>query len=90
MILDMELARIYGATTKVFNQAVKRNKPKFPADFMFQLTVEEYENLRSQVVTSRRDPNRSQIVTGSQRHRNPRYLLHAFTEHGVAMVCEVV
>ncbi len=52
-------------TTKVFNQAVKRNKRKFPADFMFQLTLEEYENLRSQ------------FLTGSQKHRNPRYLLSA-------------
>ena len=60
VVLDMELARIYGATTKVFNQAVKRNRRKFPPDFMFRLTVEEYEGLRSQFAT----PNRSQIVTG--------------------------
>jgi len=65
VVLDMELARIYGVTTKVFNQAVKRNKRKFPADFMFQLTVEEYDNLRSQLVISSCGPNRSQIVTGS-------------------------
>jgi hypothetical protein len=69
VVLDMELARIYGVTTKVFNQAVKRNRRKFPPDFMFRLTVEEYEDLRSQFATS----NRSQIVTGSQKHRNPRY-----------------
>jgi hypothetical protein len=42
VVLDMELARIYGVTTKVFNQAVKRNRRKFPLDFMFRLTVEEY------------------------------------------------
>jgi hypothetical protein len=90
VILDVELARIYGVTTKVFNQAVKRNKQKFPADFMFQLTVEEYEPLRSQIVTSRRATNRSQFVTGSQKHRNPRYLPYAFTEHGALMAANVL
>ncbi len=70
VVLDMELARIYGVTTKVFNQAVKRNRRKFPPDFMFRLTVEEYEDLRSQFALS----NRSQIVTGSQKHRNPKYV----------------
>jgi hypothetical protein len=80
----MELARIYGVTTKVFNQAVKRNKKKFPLDFMFQLTAEEYEGLRSQFAIS----NRSQFVTGSQRHRNPRYVPYAFTEHGAIMAAE--
>jgi hypothetical protein len=82
----MELARIYGVTTKVFNQAVKRNRRKFPADFMFRLTVEEYENVRSQFAIS----NRSQIVTGSQRHRNPRYLPYTFTEHGAVMAANIL
>jgi hypothetical protein len=90
VVLDIELARIYGVTTKVFNQAVKRNKRKFPADFMFQLTVEEYENLRPQIVTSRSDTNRSQIVTGSQKHRNPRYLPYVFTEHGAVMAANIL
>jgi hypothetical protein len=86
VVLDMELARIYGVTTKVFNQAVKRNKRKFPADFMFRLTFEEFEGLRSQFATL----NRSQIVTGSQRHRNPRYLPNAFTEHGAVMAANIL
>jgi len=90
VVLDMELARIYGVTTKVFNQAVKRNKRKFPADFMFQLTLEEYENLRSQLVTSRDDTNRSQFVTGSQKYRNPRYLPYVFTEHGAVMAANIL
>jgi len=90
VVLDIELARIYGVTTKVFNQAVKRNKRKFPTDFMFQLTGEEYENLRSQLVTSRGDTNRSQIVTGSQKHRNPRYLPYVFTEHGAVMAANIL
>ena len=88
VVLDMELARIYGVTTKVFNQAVKRNKRKFPADFMFRLTLEEYENLRSQIVTSRFTPNWSQIVTGS--HGGRRYLPYVFTEHGAVMAANVL
>jgi hypothetical protein len=88
VILDMDLARIYGVTTKVFNQAVKRNKRKFPADFMFRLTVDEYENLRSQIVTSRCGANRSQIVTGS--HGGRRYLPYAFTEHGTVMAANIL
>ena len=90
VIMDVDLARIYGVTTKVFNQAVKRNKRKFPADFMFRLTLEEYENLRSQIVTLRRGTNRSQIVTGFQKHRNPRYLPNAFTEHGAVMAANIL
>jgi hypothetical protein len=86
VVLDTELARIYGVPTKVFNQAVKRNKNKFPADFMFQLTGEEYEHLRSQFATS----NRSQFVTGSQRHRNPRYAPYVFTEHGAVMAANIL
>ncbi len=86
VVLDMELARIYGVTTKVFNQAVKRNKRKFPADFMFRLTLEEFEGLRSQIATL----NRSQFVTGSQKHRNPRYLPNAFTEHGAVMAANIL
>jgi hypothetical protein len=90
VVLDTELARIYGVTTKVFNQAVKRNRRKFPTDFVFQLTMEEYEDLRSQIVTSSRTSNRSQIVTGSQKHRNPKYLPYAFTEHGAVMAANVL
>jgi hypothetical protein len=86
VVLDMELARIYGVTTKVFNQAVKRNRRKFPPDFMFRLTAEEYEDLRSQFAIS----NRSQIVTGSQKHRNPRYVPYAFTEHGAVMAANIL
>jgi len=86
VILDMELAKIYGVTTKAFNQAVKRNRRKFPQDFMFRLTAEENEELRSQFATS----NRSQIVTGSQKHRDPRYIPYAFTEHGAVMAATIL
>jgi hypothetical protein len=88
VILDEDLARIYGVTTKVFNQAVKRNKRKFPTDFMFQLTVEEYEGLRSQIVTSSQTSNRSQFVTGF--HGGRRYLPYTFTEHGAVMAANIL
>ena len=52
VILDAELAALYGVETKRFNEAVKRNAEKFPADLMFQLTLEEFANLRSQIATS--------------------------------------
>src|SRR5574341_70944 len=78
VVRNMELARIYGVTTKAFTQAVKRNRRKFPSDFMFRLTAEEYEELRSQ------------IVTGFQKHRDPRYVPYAFTEQRAAMLPEAV
>lgn len=72
VILDADLAKIYGVQTKVLNQAVKRNREKFPPDFLLQLTRPEVLAL-----------NRSQIVTGSsQQHRDPRSRPFAFTEHG--------
>jgi phage regulator Rha-like protein len=79
VILDADLARIYGVTTKVFNQSAKRNKDRFPKDFMFQLTLVELEFL-----------NRSQIVTGSQKHRDPRFLPYAFTKHGAVMAANIL
>jgi hypothetical protein len=83
VMLDADLARVYGVATKVLNQAVKRNRERFPEDFMFQLTREEVEQL--QVAA-----NRSQIVTGSQKHRDPRFLPYAFTEHGAIMAANVL
>jgi hypothetical protein len=53
VLLDDDLAMLYGVETKILNQAVKRNGRRFPEDFMFRLTVKEFENLRSQFVTSR-------------------------------------
>jgi aromatic ring-opening dioxygenase LigB subunit len=77
VILDADLAELYGVQTKVFLQAVKRNRARFPQDFMFQLTREEFKNLRSQIVTSSQWGGR-------------RYAPHAFTEHGVAMLSSVL
>jgi len=107
VILDADLARLYGVTTKAFNQAVKRNADRFPEDFAFQLTVQEVAQLRSQAATStmelidtqREDQNRSQIatssnrsqfVTGSQKHRDPRLRPWAFTEHGAVMAANIL
>lgn len=92
VLLDADLAALYGVSTKAFNQAIKRNADRFPADFRFQLTSEEQESLRSQNVTLAASPNanRSQIVTGSQKHRDPRYLPWAFTEHGAIMAATIL
>jgi hypothetical protein len=78
-MLDSYLAELYEVTTKALNQAVRRNRERFPEDFMFQLTPEESKEL-----------NRSQIVTGLQKHRDPRFQPYAFTEQGVAMLSSVL
>ncbi|MDP2680141.1 MAG: ORF6N domain-containing protein [Rhodoferax sp.] len=90
VLLDADLADLYGVATKVLNQAVKRNLDRFPVDFMFQLTPEEWEGMRSQIVTSYpgSSPMRSQIVTASR--RNVGALPYAFTEQGVAMLSSVL
>lgn len=79
VLLDMDLAALYGVETKVLNQAVRRNLARFPADFMFQLTKAELENRRSQFVTS--NPGAKMGL------RRPPY---AFTEQGVAMLSSVL
>ena len=77
VILDSDLARIYGVSTKVLNQAVKRNLKRFPADFLLRLSSDELANLRSQIVTS-------------SLHGGQRYLPYAFTEHGAIMAANVL
>jgi ORF6N domain len=91
IILDFDLAALYGVTTKAFNQAVKRNLARFPVDFMFRLTGEEADQLsRSQIVTgsSAATRMRSQNVTASK--RNVRYLPYAFTEHGALQAANIL
>src|SRR5713101_8332820 len=78
VMLDADLAALYGVTTKRLNEQVKRNEERFPEDFMFRLTSAEVETL-----------NRSQIATGSQKHRDPRFAPYAFTEHGALMAAMV-
>lgn len=75
VMLDRDLAKLYDVSTAAQYQAVRRNSERFPEDFMFQLTSEEVSQL-----------NRSQIVIGSQKHRDPRSRPYAFTEQGVAML----
>ena len=79
VMLDKDLAELYGVETKVLNQAVKRNIERFPDDFMFQLNKDEWEFLRSQIVT---------IKNGRGEH--VKYLPFAFTEQGVAMLSGVL
>jgi hypothetical protein len=93
VILDFDLAEIYGVPTKRLNEQIKRNKNRFPEDFMFQLTPEEATlSLQSKLKnkTLCEQSNRSQIATGSQRHRDPRFMPYAFTEHGAAMAANVL
>jgi phage regulator Rha-like protein len=76
VMLDVHLAALYGVETKVFNQAVKRNIERFPEEFMFQLTDNEWKNLKSQIVTSSWGGTRK--------------LPYAFTEHGVTMAASIL
>jgi len=89
-MLDTDLAKIYQVETKVLNQAVKRNIDRFPPEFMFQLTQDEFENLKSQIVASNSLSLRSQIVTSKNGKGGRRYLPFAFTEHGVIMLSSVL
>lgn len=76
VMVDSDLARLYGVSTKVLNQAVRRNRTRFPSDFMLVLTAEEANERRSQSVTAS--------------FRNPRHPPYAFTEQGVAMLSSVL
>jgi hypothetical protein len=80
VMLDSDLAELYGVATKVFNQAVKRNIDRFPDDFMFQLNKTEADALRSQIVT----------LKTSNRGQHRKYLPYVFTEQGVAMLSSVL
>lgn len=92
-MLDSDLADLFEVETKVFNQAVKRNSNRFPDNFRFQLTKDEYTVLRSQNVTLEIEGGkknlRSQDVTSSE-HGGRRYLPYAFTEQGVAMLTGII
>jgi phage regulator Rha-like protein len=78
VILDTDLAELYGVPVKQLNQQIKRNSDRFPADFFFQLSAAEYRSLRSQIVTS------------NSSRGGRRYLPHAFTEHGAIMAATVL
>ena len=76
VIVDADLAKIYGVTTKRLNEAVKRNRDRFPSDFAFQFTRQEAVGMRSQIATASK--------------RNVRFLPYAFTEHGAIMAATVL
>lgn len=104
VILDRDLARLYGVETRVLNQAVQRNIERFPKDFMFQLSKEEAESSRSQFVmlnadgdelkslfaTSNEGSSKSQSVMLTGRGHNIKHLPYAFTENGIAMLSSVL
>ena len=98
VILDSDLARLYGVTAKRLNEQVKRNRDRFPADFMFQLTAKESATSRLQIATSSLQginpkgdkTNWSQIATSSRKHRGIVYRPYAFTEHGAIMTANVL
>lgn len=102
VMIDKDLANLYEIEAKVLNQAVKRNIKRFPKDFMFQLTKEEWEEIRFQIETSENtNPTKSQIVTTKSKQNlrsqivtsswgGSRYLPYAFTEQGVAMLSGIL
>lgn len=104
VMLDRDLAELYGTETKFLNLAVKRNSKRFPKDFMFQLSHEEWEELRLQIETleagnslglqnetsKKSNPLRLQIETSKKGRGGTRYLPYAFTEQGVAMLSGIL
>ena len=92
VMLDRDLAELYGVETRVLNQAVKRNINRFPEDFMFQLTREECLNIYTLTDSQNNvQSSRSQIVTmKTERGKNIKYLPYAFTEQGVAMLSGIL
>ena len=103
VVLDSELARIYGVPMRTLNQALRRNKKRFPRDFAFQLSGGEYDAMRSQIViaSSVAQDIRSQVVTASvarsmrsqtatTSRRNVRYRPRVFTEHGALQAANIL
>ena len=105
VILDADLAELYGVPTKRFNEAFKRNRRRFPKDFCFQLTAGEFSKLRTMtptnpspsaanslvaVVSEAPTTNWSQFATSSRRHRGAAYRPWAFTEHGALMAANIL
>src|SRR6266480_819206 len=96
VLLDADLAMLYDVEPRVLNQAVARNRKRFPADFMFQVSASEYDALTSQIVISDKDDARgapalrSQIVISKKGRGGRRYRFYAFTEEGVAMLSSVL
>ena len=98
VMLDFDLAELYGVETRVFNQAIKRNIESFPDEFMFRLTKDEWLQMKSPFSTSISQPSDNQSVPSSQfvmmenlpKNRIGKYLPYAFTEHGVTILASVL
>ncbi len=91
VILDFDLAELYGVTTGALNQAAQRNRDRFPPDFMFQITDEELEFLKSQSVIAKNTESGLRFQSGTSKGRGGRRTLpYAFTEQGVAMLSSVL
>jgi hypothetical protein len=98
VVLDSDLAALYGVLTKRLNEAVRRNAARFPADFCFQLTADEVVSLKSQFAISNSQPhvgdsvdtNWSQFATSSRKHRGATYRPFAFTEQGALMAATIL
>ena len=78
VLLDADLAALYGVPTRRLNEQIRRNQSRFPSDFMFRLKISELQ------------ANRSQFATGSRKHRDPRFMPFVFTEHGAIMAATVL
>ena len=90
VMLDSDLAALYGVSTKILNRAVKRNANRFPEDFMVQLTAEEVDVLRCQIGTSKTSETSEPAPHAKPGRGGRRYLPYAFTEQGVAMLSSVL
>ena len=93
VMLDFDLAFLYEVETRALNQSIKRNIKRFPDDFMFKLTVKEWESIRSQIVTGYENDNNSSsqiVMMNIPQNRTGKYLPYAFTEQGVAMLSGIL
>ena len=90
VVLDADLAQIYGVPTKRLNEQVRRNAAKFPADFMFRLTVQEVARLRSQIATASEEGAVLRSHSATAHRRNVRFRPYAFTEHGAVMAANLL
>ncbi len=92
VMLDFDLAEMYHVETRIFNQSIKRNIERFPIDFMFQLTQEEWRNIKIHLAKDQEfASNSSQIVMSSvPKNRSAKYLPYAFTQEGVAMLSGIL
>src|SRR4051812_40078187 len=90
VMLDADIAGLYGVEVRALNQAVARNQSRFPEDFMFRLSEKEFTSIRQEFLAATGRVNSSQTVMSSRKHRGVSYLPYAFTEQGVAMLSSVL